>query len=345
MARRYLGLETTCDETAAAVFTDEPKVLSSVVASQAARHAEFGGVVPEIAAREHLRMLLPIVRQALAESNTALGDLAGIAVAQGPGLVGSILVGLTAAKTLAWALGVPFVGVDHLHAHLYACRLHAGRDVFPCVGAVFSGGHSHLFACRGARDMRLLGATIDDAAGEAFDKIASMLGLGYPGGPAIEIAARAGNAAAYRFPRTFIKEDRLDFSFSGLKTAVRYALFGQHAEHAGRTLSVPEIADAAASFQQAVVDVAVAKCRQACARTGHRRLCVGGGVAANAALRSGLEKMAEAAGIDLVLAPPSWCTDNAAMLALAAERLRAGDSDPLDLDAAAGLVRRPADLP
>ncbi len=342
MTPRYLGIETTCDETAAAVFTAEPRALSSVVASQAAKHAEFGGVVPEIAAREHLRLLLPVIRQALAESGTGFADLAGIAVARGPGLVGSILVGLTAAKTLAWSLGIPLVGVDHLHAHLYACRMHAGREVFPCVGAVFSGGHSHLFHCRGPQEMALLGATIDDAAGEAFDKVASMLGLGYPGGPAIEAAARSGNPKAHRFPRAFLKEERLDFSFSGLKTAVRYALFGQDGADAGRTLSAAEVADAAASFQRAVVEVAVAKCRQACRRVGLKRLCVGGGVAANEALRTGLAEMARAEGIDLIAPPLAWCTDNAAMLALAAERLRAGESDPLDLDAAGGLLRQPA---
>jgi N6-L-threonylcarbamoyladenine synthase len=322
------------------VFTTEPRVLSSVVASQARIHATYGGVVPEIASRAHLQQILPVVRQALAEANVDLGELAGIAVAYTPGLVGSILIGLTAAKALALALDVPLLGVNHLVAHLYACQMNATGNVFPCVGMVVSGGHSNLFYCREADDLELIGATIDDAAGEAFDKVASLLRLGYPGGPAIEKAAKAGDPKAFDFPRTFLREERLDFSFSGLKTAVRYALFGQDAQALDKELTAKQVADAAASFQQAVVDVLVGKCRQAVRRYGVSRLCVGGGVAANSALRTALAEMAEVERLELVIPPLAWCTDNAAMAAVAVERYRRGEFDPLDLDAVPGLVRR-----
>lgn len=337
---RILAIETTCDETAAAVFTDEPVILSSVVASQHRLHARFGGVVPEIASRAHITQLLPIVDQALAESATRLEDLAAIAVANTPGLVGAILVGVTAAKTLAIALGVPLIGVNHLHGHIYACQMVHTDPVFPCVGLVVSGGHSNFFVCRSPLDFELVGSTTDDAAGEAFDKVASILGLGYPGGPAIEKAARSGNPKAFRFPRTFIHDERLDMSFSGLKTAVRYTVHGQNARTSDRVLTAREVADLAASFQQAVIDVLVAKSRQAIRRFSMRTLCVGGGVAANGALRAALQVMAAEERITLVVPPLAWCTDNAAMAAVAAERFRMGQFDTLDLDAVAGLVRR-----
>lgn len=334
-----LGIETTCDETAAAVFTAEPKILSSVVASQSDLHARYGGVVPEIASRAHLRQLLPVIDSALSQAGIRVTDLRGIAVAHTPGLVGAILVGLSAAKGLALALDIPLLGVNHLEAHLFACQMGAALPAYPCVGLVVSGGHTHLYFCRDADDLELLGATIDDAAGEAFDKVAAILRLEYPGGPAIERAAQSGDPRRFDFPRTFLKEDRLDFSFSGLKTAVRYALFGQNAQPPFPPLSVRDTADAAASFQQAVIDVLVEKCRQALDQTGTNTLCVGGGVAANRPLRAALGRMAEARGARLLLADRAWCTDNAAMLAIAAHRFRAGRFDPLDLDAIAGLVR------
>ena len=224
-----LAIETTCDETGAAVLEGEgsgvPTVRSSVVASQVDLHDRFGGVVPEIASREHVRQLLPVIDEALRRAGVGLDAIGAIAVATRPGLVGSLVVGLTASKALAMVLGVPLVAVDHLEAHLYACQLaHPDREVYPCVGLVVSGGHTSLFECRGPIDAAMLGGTIDDAAGEAFDKVAGLLGLGYPGGPGIEHAARSGNPEAHRFPRALLRDARLDFSFSGLKTAVLYAL-------------------------------------------------------------------------------------------------------------------------
>ena len=338
-AVRILGIETTCDETAAAVFTAEPRVLSSVVASQAKMHARFGGVVPEMASRAHVLNLTPVVEQALADAATTFDDLDAVAAASRPGLVGSILVGLTAAKAFAAALDVPLLTFNHVEAHLFACQMQRADSVFPCVGLVVSGGHSNLFLCRSASQMEMVGGTIDDAAGEAFDKVASLLGLGYPGGPSIEKAAANGDPQRFSFPRAFLKEDRLDFSFSGLKTAVRYALFGQNAARTDAPLDSKTIADAAASFQSAVVEVLVAKCRQACKRFAMTRLCVGGGVAANSALRQHLETMCQSEGIVLVVPPLSWCTDNAAMAAVVVDRFRRGESDPLDIDAAPGLIR------
>jgi N6-L-threonylcarbamoyladenine synthase len=336
---RILGIETTCDETAAAVFTAEPRVLASVVSSQAGMHARFGGVVPEMASRAHVQNLTPVVEQAMKEAGASFDDLDAVAAASRPGLVGSILVGLTAAKAFAAALEVPLLTFNHVEAHLFACQMQREESVFPCVGLVVSGGHSNLFLCRSAASMEMIGGTIDDAAGEAFDKVASLLGLGYPGGPSIEKAAAGGDPKAFAFPRAFLKEDRLDFSFSGLKTAVRYALFGQNAAKTDAPLSLKRVADAAASFQAAVVEVLVAKCRQACRKFAVNRLCVGGGVAANGALRRSLEAMCEKEGIELVVPPLSWCTDNAAMAAVVVDRYRRGESDPLDVDAAPGLIR------
>src|SRR5579885_2455505 len=320
----FLGLETSCDETAAAVFTDEPAVLANVVASQTELHARFGGVVPEVAARAHLQRLLPVIDEALSRAGVRLDQIGCVAVHHTPGLVGALLVGVSAAKMLALALGVPLIGVNHIEAHVYAARLAAGRDIFPCVGFVVSGGHTALFNCKSATDFELLGATLDDAAGEAFDKVAALLGLGFPGGPAVEREAAAGDPKAHRFPRSFLHEDRLDFSFSGLKTAVLYAVGGQNAANPPPPPPGQGRADLAASFQQAVGDVLAAKARQELRRTGMNRLEVGGGVAANRALRAALEQAAAAEGAELFIPPMSLCTDNAAMAALAVERWRRG---------------------
>src|SRR5947209_12310397 len=227
----FLAIETSCDETAAAVFTEEPKILSNIVASQTDLHARFGGVVPEVAARAHLQRLLPIIDEALKQAGIRLDEIGCIAVHNTPGLVGALLVGVSCAKMLAVTLNVPLISVNHIEAHIYACRLAAGRDIFPCVGLVVSGGHTCLFHCRTALGFELLGSTIDDAAGEAFDKVASILGLGFPGGPAVERAAVGGDPAAVKFPRAFLREDRLDFSFSGLKTSVLYTVCGQDLSH------------------------------------------------------------------------------------------------------------------
>src|SRR5579864_8944825 len=220
MPTHFLAIETSCDETAAAVFTEEPAILANVVASQTDLHARFGGVVPEVAARAHLRKLLPVIDEALKQAAIRLDQVGCVVVHNMPGLVGALLVGVSAAKMLAVALGVPLIAANHVESHIYACRLAAGRDIFPCVGLVVSGGHTSLFHCRSGLQFELLGATIDDAAGEAFDKVAALLGLGFPGGPAVEREAAAGDPRAFAFPRSLSGSDRLDFSFSGLKTAV-----------------------------------------------------------------------------------------------------------------------------
>jgi N6-L-threonylcarbamoyladenine synthase len=347
----FLALETTCDETAAAVLEGPrppragvPTIRSSVVASQFDLHERFGGVVPEIASRAHVRQILPVIDEALRRAGVGLNELGMIAVATRPGLVGALVVGLSAAKALALALDVPLVAVDHLEGHLYACQLaQPEQTVYPCLGLVVSGGHTSLYLCRSAIDAELLGGTIDDAAGEAFDKVASLLGLGYPGGPAIERAARGGNPTAYKLPRPYLHDERPAFSFSGLKTAVLYALRGQDAAKPGAALvpaPAPEVvADVAASFQEAVVDVLVGKTRQALLRTGMRRLGVGGGVAANARFRERIAAMAAAEGVALFIPPLALCTDNAAMAGIALAKLAAGQVAALDLDVTPGLIR------
>lgn len=336
-----LALETSCDETAAAVIDRNLAIRSSVIASQFELHERFGGVVPEIASRAHVRRIIPVIDQALKQADVELKDLSAVAVATHPGLVGSLLVGLTAAKTLCAVLDVPLVAINHIEAHLYACRMAAARDVFPAIGLVVSGGHSNLYDCRAASEHVLIGATIDDAAGEAFDKVAKILELPYPGGPSIQTAAAGGNRNAFRFPRTFLKEDRLEFSFSGLKTAVLYEVSGQPgARHSPPPMTDRRRADIAASFQEAAVDVLVAKCRQALHRYNRRTLLVGGGVAANARLRERLSEMADQERVDLQIAPLSLCTDNAAMAGIAWELLATGRTAPLDCDVRPGLIRR-----
>lgn len=340
--RVLLAIESSCDETAAAVIDENLVVRSNIVASQTDIHRRFGGVVPEMASRAHVQRVLPVVDEALRKAHVKLEDLSAVAVVTHPGLVGSLLVGLTAAKTLALVLEKPLVAVNHIEAHIYACRMSAGGDVFPAVGLVVSGGHTNLYDCPSATGFELLGSTIDDAAGEAFDKVAAMLGLDYPGGPAVEAAARQGSPTAYRFPRTFLKEaQRLEFSFSGLKTSVLYQVAGTPPrEYDPAGLSAQYVADIAASFQEAVVDVLVAKCLHALRQCGRTTLCVGGGVAANARLREKLSAVAQAEGLTLVIPPIGLCTDNAAMSAIAWELLAAGRTADLDLDVSAGLVRR-----
>lgn len=339
---RLLAIESSCDETAAAVVTRDLRVLSNVVASQAELHQRWGGVVPEIASRAHVRRILPVIDEALQQAETTLDELSCIAVMTQPGLVGSLLVGLTAAKTLAWVQDLPLVAVNHVEAHLYACRLAAGREIFPAIGLVVSGGHSNLYDCRSAIDCELLGSTIDDAAGEAFDKVAAILGLPYPGGPSIEKAARDGDPAAFRFPRSFLHEDRLEFSFSGLKTAVMYEVHGTPGSRgpAPPAMTPQRLADIAASFQAALIDVLVAKSRQALRRFGRRTLCLGGGVAANSRLRIRFDQLATEERIALFVSPREYCTDNAAMAAVGWELLTAGRTAPLDLDVTPGLIRR-----
>ena len=329
----FLALETSCDETAAAVFTGDREVLSNVVASQTALHAPFGGVVPEIASRAHLRNLLPVIDEALRRANVALADIGCVAVHNTPGLVGALLVGVSAAKMLSVALGVPLIGVNHVAGHIYASRLAAGRDIFPCVGLVVSGGNTALFRCDTPLSLDLLGGTRDDAAGEAFDKVAAILGLGFPGGPNVEREARLGNPRAFAFPRAFADDARLEFSFSGLKTAVLYACHGQNVTKASPPPAGPKRADLAASFQAAVVDALTLKCKQALRQTKLPRLAVGGGVSANQSLRAALAAMCAKEGAELIIPPLELCTDNAAMAALAVEKFNRGEFADADLDA------------
>lgn len=337
-----LTIESTCDETAAALITDDLQVLGSAVASQDQLHQRFHGVVPEIAARAHLERMLPVIQLALERANLTLADIGAVAVANTPGLAGSLLVGLVAAKTLCVALDVPLVKVNHLQAHLYACRLAFGAEVFPCVGLIVSGGHSSLYRCAGPTDFHLLGGTIDDAAGEAFDKVAAMLGLPFPGGPQVSKAAAQGNRKAYSFPRSFLNDpERLEFSFSGLKTAVRYQIVGPgKPDFSQLQLPPQQVADLCASFEEAVVDCLVGKSLQALAKTNMNTLCVGGGVAANRRLRDRLAEALGAAGHQLYIAPMQLCTDNAVMGAIALERVREGLYEELDLDCVPGLVRK-----
>ncbi len=328
-----LGIETSCDETAAAVLDGGRKILSSVVASQDDVHAPYGGVVPELASRRHLEVVVPVIRRALAEAGMGLSDLDGIAVTQGPGLVGSLLVGCSAAKALAWAHGTPLVGVNHLEGHIYSAFLEERAPEHPFLALVVSGGHTALYVVETPRRYVRVGQTRDDAAGEAFDKVAKILGLGYPGGPAIERAAHGGDAAAIRFPTPTMSDGSPDFSFSGIKTAVSL-----HVRRAG-TLSTAQVADVAASFQVTVVKTLVRKSVRAGQRLGIRRLVLTGGVAANTALRHALQAECSERGWELFIPSRALCTDNAAMIAAAGhDRLEAGERAPLTMNADPGMA-------
>ncbi len=335
-----LGIETSCDETAAAVVEDGRRVRADVVASQILVHAPYGGVVPEVASRQHVATIVPVIRRAVADAGIELRDLDAIAVTCGPGLVGALLVGVETAKALAFALGKPLVGVNHLAGHLAAASLEdptlPAAPPFPHLALLVSGGHTAIIRVDEPGKTRLLGATRDDAAGEAFDKVGKLLGLGYPGGVAIDKLAATGNSAAVSLPRALAGRDDLDFSFSGLKTAVSTWL-------AKRGLAgLPEggaLADLCASFQMAVVDVLVRKSRRALAREGLRALVVCGGVAANRGLRATLAEAARADGFALFIPPPKRCTDNASMIAAAGTDLFVrGKHSGLDLGVDPGLA-------
>ncbi|MEW6546982.1 MAG: tRNA (adenosine(37)-N6)-threonylcarbamoyltransferase complex transferase subunit TsaD [Bacillota bacterium] len=325
---RVLGVETSCDETACAVVEDGRHLLGSVVASQVKLHERFGGVVPEIASRRHLEMLLPVLDQALAEAGVRLGDIGAVAVTPGPGLVGALLVGLAAAKALAWALDVPLVPVHHLEAHVYAAFLEYPHLEPPLLALVVSGGHTDFLWMPRHGRMELKGRSLDDAAGEAFDKVGRLLGLPYPGGPHVEALAREGQPAI-PFPRAWM-EGTLDFSFSGLKTAVAVYLRRHEGQYRPQ--------DVAASFQAAVVEVLAEKAACACSSLGATRLVVAGGVAANRALREAIEERCRALGVEVFIPRPAFCTDNAAMVASAGYyALREGRRAGMDLNASPAL--------
>ena len=343
MACTVLGIETSCDETSAAVVVDGRDVRSSLVSSQVDLHARYGGVVPEIAARAHIEHIGPIIEEALALAGVGYRDLDAIAVTDGPGLVGSLLIGVTAAKVLALACDLPLVAVDHIEAHATSAALVTETSPWPAVALVVSGGHTSLYLVRDFLDIELLGQTTDDAAGEAFDKVAAILELGYPGGPAIERMARRGNPRAVDFPRAWLDTPHLNFSFSGLKTAVLYHVYGQGRKYGSRRhLTEADVADIAASFQAALIDPLIRKTVAAARHTGTDHVVVGGGVAANSALRAGLQVACDQAGLTLYLTPPEYCTDNAAMVAaLGYWRQRAGQTADLGLEPRGGLRRPP----
>jgi N6-L-threonylcarbamoyladenine synthase len=340
---KLLGIETSCDETAAAVVERDAEghgtILANIVRSQLEEHAPYGGVVPELAARSHVSHLDGIIARAMEAAGLRLCDLDGIAATAGPGLIGGVLVGLTTGKALAAALGKPLIAVNHLEGHALTARLTDGVP-FPYLMLLVSGGHSQFVLVRGVGDYERWGSTIDDALGEAFDKVAKLLGLGVPGGPQVERLARQGDPQRFKFPRPLLREKTLDFSFSGLKTAVRLAA------EAIAPLSDQDAADICASFQAAVAEIVRVRAGQALARFGTgAMLVVAGGVAANQVISAALRQAADLAGARLVIPPPALCTDNGAMVAWAgAERLALGDTDQLDFSAKARWPLDAADM-
>ncbi|MGB6984827.1 MAG: tRNA (adenosine(37)-N6)-threonylcarbamoyltransferase complex transferase subunit TsaD [Candidatus Aquilonibacter sp.] len=323
-----LGIETSCDDTATALVRDGRNVLSSVSTNQDAFHAKYGGIVPEIASRQHVALLSAAVDDALGRAETRLADVDAIAVTRGPGLIGSLVVGVAAAKALAFAANKPLYAVNHLHGHIFAAFLDRDEEPpYPFLALLVSGGHSQLVDVRSATEMRIIGRTRDDAAGEAYDKTARLLGLPYPGGPQLDALARTGNPKAHAFPRHRPDAGALDLSFSGLKTSVRYFLESD----AGRNANP---ADVAASFQAAVIDVLMTRVESAFANGNYRALVVSGGVAANSELQARVHAWSARKGVPAFIPPPKYCTDNAAMIAAAAYRQRAiALVDPLTLSA------------
>ncbi len=329
-----LGIESSCDDTAAAVVRG-PRLLSSIVSSQWV-HARYGGVVPELASRAHQQLIVPIVEEALAEAGVARGELDAVAVTYGPGLAGSLLVGLSFAKALALGLDIPLIGVNHLEGHIYSARIEAPFPPFPYLCLIVSGGHTQLVVVEEGFRHRVLGATRDDAAGEAFDKVGKLLGLDYPGGPAVDRLAHQGNPAFHAFPRS--RPGRYEFSFSGIKTSVLYYLNQFDAEERARVLETHR-ADLCASFQDAVVAMLVDALRVAAADTGIRHVAIVRGVSANSGLRAAAENAAAEDGFTLYVPAPAYCMDNAAMIAVTGYYKRiAGLHSPLTLTAAPGLA-------
>ncbi|MFU8821668.1 MAG: tRNA (adenosine(37)-N6)-threonylcarbamoyltransferase complex transferase subunit TsaD [Gammaproteobacteria bacterium] len=326
---RVLGIETSCDETGVAVYDEQRGLLAHVLYSQVKLHAEFGGVVPELASRDHVRKLIPLVKQVLADSGTEPGELGGVAYTAGPGLIGALLVGACVGRSLAWTWGVPAVGVHHMEGHLLAPMLESPAPEFPFIALLVSGGHSMLVEVAGLGRYRVLGETLDDAAGEAFDKTAKVLGLGYPGGPALARLAEQGGPGRLRLPRPMLNRPGLDFSFSGLKTAVITGI---------RKLALDEQAkaDVAWEFQEAIVDTLVGKSLRAVEETGIRRLVIAGGVGANRRLRTRLAEAAQGVGAEVFYPRLEFCTDNGAMIAYAGMlRLAAGETAASSIEARA----------
>lgn len=322
-----LGIESSCDETAAAVVRDGRVLLSSVIASQEDVHARYGGVVPEIASRKHIEAIAPVILKALKDAGVTLDKIEGVAVTRGPGLIGSLLVGLSAAKALSYVRHLPLVGVNHLEGHVAAIFLTDAPPAFPFIALVVSGGHTSLYRVEDFRRFDLLGQTRDDAAGEAFDKAAKLLEIGYPGGVMIDRLAQKGNRKAFAFPRAM--RGRLDFSFSGLKTSLLMSL-----RNRGRPFSIEELPDVAASYQEAIVDVLVEKTLRAAGLNSMSRIVICGGVASNTRLRERLCDEAARVGIDFFVPPPALCTDNAAMIAVVGEHMiKEGRRDGLGLNA------------
>ena len=325
---RVLGIETSCDETGLALYDSGQGLLGHVLHSQIAVHAEYGGVVPELASRDHVRKLLPLLRELLRETGVATASIDGIAYTAGPGLVGALLVGAAVGRSLAWAWGIPALGLHHMEGHLLAPMLEPDPPVFPFVALLVSGGHTQLVRVEGVGRYQLLGETLDDAAGEAFDKTAKLLGLPYPGGPGLARLAETGDPGRYRFPRPMTDRPGLDFSFSGLKTFALNTL--QTARKAEGELSPQTRADIARAFEEAVVETFAIKCRRALRQTGIRRLVLAGGVSANQRLRQHIDAMLAREGGRAYYPRPEFCTDNGAMIAYAGcQRLLAGEQEPL----------------
>ncbi|MBI1882686.1 MAG: tRNA (adenosine(37)-N6)-threonylcarbamoyltransferase complex transferase subunit TsaD [Chlamydiae bacterium] len=330
---KVLGLETSCDETAACILESPRRILSNVISSQIALHHEYGGVVPELASRRHVEMMGPVIEESLTRAGCDLTSVDLISVTVGPGLLGSLLMGVTFAKTLSYAIEKPLIGVNHLEAHFYAPFLEDPELKFPLVSLIVSGGHTLLVWVKGLGQYEILGCTFDDAAGEAYDKVAKLLGLGYPGGPVIDQLAQKGNPKVFRLPKPYLSKNSLDFSFSGLKTAVLYLVKGYGSRNTGSTpFKKGRIEDLAASFQEVVVEVLTKKCMIALEKTGVENLAMGGGVAANSRLRERLTELAQKKGFHLSLPSKTLCTDNAAMIAaLGLARFEAGlPGEPLE---------------
>lgn len=329
---RVLGIETSCDETGIALFDNERGLLADALYSQVDLHREFGGVVPELASRDHIRKTLPLIEQVLAEAGLQRTDIDGIAYTAGPGLVGALMVGAMIGRSMAFALGVPAIGVHHMEGHLLAPMLEESPPAFPFVALLVSGGHTQLVRVDGIGRYRMLGESVDDAAGEAFDKTAKMLGLDYPGGPQVAKLAESGTPGRFTFPRPMVKHPGLDFSFSGLKT---FTLNTVQAHRAGDgSLDEQVKADIAHAFQQAVVDTLVIKCRRAIKQEGVPRLVIAGGVSANRQLRQQLEQALAKQNAQVYYARPAFCTDNGAMIAFAGcQRLLAGQAEALGITA------------